>query len=49
MVNVTKDQIEGKSSFGLLSIKERISAWNGSIDILGKPNEGTTVNVRVPL
>ncbi len=47
-VGITQDQIDAKTSFGLLSINERVNVWNGSVIISGEPNKGTTVKVTIP-
>ena len=44
------DMNEKKSSgFGLRNIKERISALGGNVRIISFPNQGTSVEIRVPL
>ncbi len=44
------DMDEKKSSgFGLRNIKERISALGGNVRIISFPNQGTSVEIRVPL
>ena len=48
-IGITQDQIDGKTSFGLISINERVIMWNGRVNISGKPNKGTTVIVTIPL
>jgi len=47
-IGITQNQIDGKSSFGLISINERVSAWNGKVAISGKPDKGTTVVATIP-
>ena len=47
-VGITQEQIKGKSSFGLISIHERVKVWDGSVNISGIHNKGTTVNVTIP-
>lgn len=44
------DMNDKKSSgFGLRNIKERISALGGNVRIISFPNQGTSVEIRVPL
>ncbi|MCB2209086.1 MAG: PAS domain S-box protein [Bacteroidetes bacterium] len=47
-IGITQDQIESKSSFGLMSISERVNKWNGTFDISGEPNKGTSVQITIP-
>jgi len=46
---VTKRQLSGSKSFGLMGIKERVHHWGGEVDIRGIRNRGTTVTVSIPL
>jgi two-component system, NarL family, sensor histidine kinase UhpB len=39
----------GKKSFGLLGMRERVSALGGRFEITSKPGEGTAVAVSLPL
>jgi signal transduction histidine kinase len=41
------ENIESRSGFGLFSIRQRLLALNGSVEILN--SGGTTVNIRIPL
>lgn len=45
---ITPEQLAAPQSFGLISMRERAHSWGGSIDILGRPSEGTSVRVTVP-
>ena len=36
-------------ALGLVSMKERVRLVNGTIEIQSRPNEGTTLKVRIPL
>lgn len=45
---ISKKQIHDPKSFGLIGIRERVRQWNGSVDIDGEPNKGTTLTVRIP-
>lgn len=42
-------QVRGKHSLGLLGMRERVQMLNGSLEIQGRPGEGTTIVVQVPL
>lgn len=46
---ITEEQISSPTSFGLLSMRERLSPWGGEFKISGGKDNGTTVNVEVPL
>jgi len=47
-VGISQEQIDGETSFGLISINERVNVWNGNVYIYGKPGIGTTVSVTIP-
>lgn len=38
----------GSSGLGLINIKERARLVKGSLEIAGRPNEGTSVKLTVP-
>ena len=40
--------IKNENSFGLIGMKERVEMLGGEIDISSRPNEGTSVIIRVP-
>jgi two-component system sensor histidine kinase UhpB len=46
---ITEKQISHPKSFGLMGIRERVHPWEGQVKISGKPGEGTTVVVRIPI
>ncbi len=46
---ITDEEIHNPESFGLIGIRERVSSFNGALDILGTPNKGTTIRVSIPL
>ena len=46
---ISKEDLTKNGAFGLLKTRERVLLLGGIIDIYGKPNEGTTVDVRIPL
>lgn len=41
--------VEVASSLGILGMKERAQGCGGEVSVCGKPGEGTTVTVRIPL
>jgi two-component system sensor histidine kinase DegS len=42
-------EVSGKQSFGLLSMKERVELLNGDFELISSPGTGTTVMVTLPL
>ncbi len=46
---ITKRELKGKTSLGLVGIRERIRMVEGTLTIEGKPGSGTMVSVEVPL
>lgn len=44
-VGIDMDKALKSKSLGLFGIKERLKNWGGEIDIVGTPNEGTTINI----
>jgi two-component system sensor histidine kinase UhpB len=48
-IGITDDKISDPKSLGLLSMKERILNINGTFNIIGKKNIGTTITVNIPL
>lgn len=46
---ITPAQIAGPNSLGLIGMRERLYPWQGELKIEGRPGEGTTVTVSVPL
>jgi PAS domain S-box-containing protein len=47
-VGISPDRMEGSSSFGLLSMKERVLAVGGTLSVSGRDGEGTRVLVTIP-
>ncbi len=45
---IRPEDIEQSNSLGLLTMRERIFPWNGTITITGEPDQGTCITVRVP-
>ena len=48
-IGITKDKIKNVNSLGLLSIRERLHAWQGELDIIGADKKGTRVHISIPL
>lgn len=46
---ITKEQISDPLLFGLISMRERLLPWDGKIEISGIKDEGTTINVNIPI
>jgi PAS domain S-box-containing protein len=48
-VGISDELATPTTSLGLLGIRERLSAWAGSIRITGQPGKGTSLHVTIPL
>ena len=48
-VGITKEKMAKPDAFGLRGMKERVVSWGGTIDIDGKPMEGTRIVIVLPL
>ena len=46
---ITKSEIHSPKSIGLLGMQERARLRSGEVDFQGRPGQGTTVTVRLPL
>jgi len=46
---ITQKEINDPKSFGLIGIRERAQYWRGAVEISGKPETGTSINVRFPM
>jgi signal transduction histidine kinase len=46
---ITREEIQERNSFGLIGMRERVSFLNGDLQIIGRPNRGTTLRVTLPL
>lgn len=46
---ITEEEIADRQSFGLIGIRERVRAFNGELRISGASNDGTLVDVSLPL
>lgn len=45
---ILNSQITSPKSLGLIGMRERVHPWGGTLDLLGTPDHGTTVVVRLP-
>lgn len=45
---ISDSRIEGRTSHGLIGMKERALLFSGEVEILGEAGKGTTVKVRIP-
>jgi signal transduction histidine kinase len=45
---VRPEEAAGARSFGLIGIRERVSALGGTVSVSGEAGRGTTIEVRVP-
>ena len=48
-VGIGREVIDNPQSLGLLGIRERVRAWNGTVSIESPPGNGTQVTVKLPL
>jgi len=46
---ISRKELRGTMSLGLVGMRERIRPWNGKLSIAGKQGKGTTVSVQIPL
>jgi len=46
---ITKEQIINSKSFGIVGMRERLKNLQGSIIFTSKPNEGTTLDIKIPI
>lgn len=47
-VGMDVDAVDQTTHFGLLGMRERVQALNGTFNIDALPNQGTTINIHVP-
>jgi len=45
---ITEEQVFHPQSLGILGIRERVNLLSGTVSILGNPDKGTTITVRIP-
>ncbi len=45
---ITSKELEGTMSLGLVGMRERVRQWNGTLTIVGRKGEGTTVTASFP-
>jgi signal transduction histidine kinase len=48
-VGIADELICDPKSYGLSSIRERVFAWGGTVEIMGGPDRGTVITVNIPL
>ncbi|SMO42037.1 PAS domain S-box-containing protein [Fodinibius sediminis] len=48
-VGINRDQMEARSAYGIIGMRERARFLGGDVYIEGKENEGTRVTVRIPM
>jgi two-component system, NarL family, sensor histidine kinase UhpB len=46
---ITEEEIKRHGSLGLLGMKERVGILGGTLDVQGRPGQGTSVAIRIPL
>lgn len=46
---ITDEEIKRHGSLGLLGMKERVSILGGTLDVEGRPDQGTVVSIRIPV
>jgi PAS domain S-box-containing protein len=47
-IGITKEQIESNKSLGLISMRERVKQFNGTVDISSKKSTGTKLIIFIP-
>lgn len=47
-IGMDVDAVDQTRHFGLLGMRERVQALNGVFNIVASPDQGTTINIRVP-
>ncbi len=48
-IGIKEEQIDDLRSIGLIGMRERVHSWGGEITITGRPQQGTTITVTIPL
>jgi hypothetical protein len=46
---ITDEEIQRHGSLGLLGMKERVALLGGTLEVRGRPGEGTTLTIQMPL
>ncbi len=46
---ITEEELASKESLGIISIRERVNLFGGSVVIHGEPGKGTTAEVTIPV
>jgi signal transduction histidine kinase len=47
-IGIPSEALDGTKSLGLLGMRERVRALGGDVEIIGIPDQGTTVLVKIP-
>jgi signal transduction histidine kinase len=47
-IGMNVDAVDQTTHFGLLGMRERVQALNGTFNIIAAPNQGTKINITVP-
>jgi signal transduction histidine kinase len=47
-MGIRPDQVSAGRSLGIVGMRERVRSLGGSIEVLGRPGQGTTVRVSIP-
>ena len=45
---ISTNKVDEHTSYGIMGMKERALLFSGEVDIIGVPEKGTTVKVRIP-
>ena len=48
-IGFPEDILEHSNTFGLLGMKERALIFGGEVIVCSKPNQGTTININIPI
>jgi two-component system sensor histidine kinase UhpB len=46
---ITDEEVKRHGSLGLLGMKERVAILGGTLDVRGRPGQGTSVTIQIPL
>ncbi|MGE5238197.1 MAG: sensor histidine kinase [Chloroflexota bacterium] len=48
-IGITQEELSKPNSFGLLGMRERVYPWGGKVTVSGRRNNGTAVEVTIPV